>query len=87
MKYEVIGKTCNCSGKETNMILRTINEKEIQNYKQQGMDVHNNQAVFACPICGATIINWLFLNQDVRIARWALNERYCFKEIKEEQIL
>ena len=26
MEYEVIGKTCGCSGKEVNMILRTITE-------------------------------------------------------------
>ena len=80
MEYEVIGKTCGCSGKEVNMILRTITEEEISNYKkEQHLNLSKNQAVFACPICGAIIINWLFMNQDVETVRCALKERYCIK--------
>jgi hypothetical protein len=83
MNYKVIGRTCNCSGKPVDLILRTITENEIQEYIIKGMKVNKNQAVMVCPECGGTIISWLFLNQNVETARWALKERYCIESINE----
>jgi hypothetical protein len=82
MDYKVIGKTCNCSGKPVNLILRTITEKEKAEFDKTGYPVPKNQAVMVCPECKGTVINWLFLYVDVETARWALKERYCFEPIK-----
>lgn len=83
MQYKVLGKTCDCSGEQINLILRTITEEELQRYKERGTNLQKDQAVFVCPKCGGTVINWLFLNQNVKTALWACKERYCFEQIKE----
>lgn len=76
MQYEVIGRQCKCTGKPANMILRTATEAELTEYKKQGMNLPKNQAVIACPLCGGTVVGWLFLNRDVKTAHWALHDRY-----------
>jgi len=82
MEYKVIGKTCNCSGKPVELILRTATEKDLSEYRKQGTILPNDQAVMACPMCGGCTINWLFLNQNVKTALWALSERYAFEPIE-----
>ena len=81
MQYRVIGKTCNCSGKPVELVLRTIKESEIEEYRKEGVKVPKYQAVMVCPECNGTVINWLFLNQNVETARWALENRYCLEPI------
>lgn len=81
MEYKVLSRTCNCSGKPTNLILRTITEEEIREYEKNNTKLKKDQAVMVCPICGGCIINWLFLNQNVSTALWALKERYAFEQI------
>ena len=84
-QYEVIGKECRCSGKPVNMILRTATEAELSAYKKQGMNLPKYQAVIACPLCGGTVVNWLFTSQGVETARWALSERYHITPIETEE--
>lgn len=78
-EYKVIGKTCNCSGKPVNLILRMITKEELKKYVEKGNKLFSDQAVMVCPECGGTVINWLFLNQNVQTAKWAMKERYLFE--------
>lgn len=81
MIYEVIGKRCSTHNPAENLLLRKMTDKEAEVYAKQGIA---RGAVYACRHGCGTIVSWLFMNQSVETAKWALKERYHLEEYSGE---